>query len=100
MGTQDNNDISPTVPVEHARPGFYTPCFLCTYNMQDDLSLLPKNLVTNHLIGMASFTHRPLRYATNLCLSMLICLTFSITMNNSKCGIDMQPCCSFHIKKK
>ena len=55
MGTQDNNDISPTVPVEHARPGFYTPWFLCTYNMQDDLSLLPKNLVTNHLIGMASF---------------------------------------------
>ena len=55
VGKRETNDISRQFLSNMHGRGFYTPWFLCTYNMQDDLSLLPKNLVTNHFIGMASF---------------------------------------------
>ena len=98
MGTQDNNDISPTVPVEHARPGFIPPdsCVLTICRMTYPYC----RKTWWPIISLAWLVfYSPLRYATNLCLSMLNCLTFSITMNYSKCGIDTQPCCHFTSKR-
>ena len=44
MGTRDNNDISRQFLSNVYGRGFYTPPFLCTYNMQDGHFLTTEKL--------------------------------------------------------